>query len=175
VNLRSPKDADAMNIATLVFLAAASAPAAPPQACTAPEHRQFDFWIGKWDVFDAKSGARAGASQIELLYGACVIRENWSEPGFAGGSLNIYADGKWRQTWVDQSGSRREFEGGVSDGKMILVARVHRPQAPDKTFLVRMTFTKNGDGTVRQFSDYSKNDGATWAFRYDYIYKPAAP
>jgi hypothetical protein len=38
-----------------------------------------------------------------------------------------------------------------------------------------MTFTPNADGSVRQYSDYSKDDGATWAFRYDYIYRPARP
>lgn len=163
-----------MRIALLSFFAATAASAGLPPACTAPEYRQFDFWIGTWDVFDAKTGARAGASQIESLYGGCAIRENWSEPGFAGGSLNSFADGRWHQTWVDQSGARREFDGGFSDGKMVLIATVRPPQAPDKTVLVRMTFTPNGDGSVRQFSDFSKDDGATWNFRYDYVYKRAA-
>lgn len=163
-----------MTIAFVLALAAA-APANPPPACAAPEYRQFDFWVGKWDVFDARTGAPAGASAIESLYGGCAIRENWSEPGFAGGSLNIFAEGKWHQTWVDQSGARHEFEGGFSNGRMILVARTHPPQPLDKTVLLRMTFTPGSDGTVRQFSDYSKDDGGTWNFRYDYIYKPAAP
>lgn len=164
------------NAAVLAFLATiATASAAPPPACTAPEYRQFDFWIGKWDVFDAKTGERAGSSLIESLYGACALRENWSEPGFTGGSLNILAEGKWHQTWVDQAGAFREFVGEFSNGKMVLVARTHARQASDKAILVRMTFTHNADGTVRQYSDYSKDDGANWAFRYDYLYKPAAP
>src|SRR5262249_15005317 len=140
-------------------------------------HRQFDFWVGSWDVFDAKSGERAGQSLIEKLYGGCVLRENWSEPGFTGGSLNIYAaiDHKWHQTWMDQSGALREFVGGIDGGKMILVAKSALRQDPAHNVLVRMTFTPNADGSVRQFSDYSKDDGATWAFRYDYIYRPAKP
>jgi hypothetical protein len=164
-------------LAAFVALAAATtaAPSAPPPACTAPDYRQFDFWIGKWEVFDAKTGERAGSSLIESLYGGCALRENWSEPGFTGGSLNIFADGRWHQTWVDQAGAFREFVGGLSGGKMILVAHTHAPQAPDKAVLVRMTFTHNADGTVRQYSDLSKDDGATWAFRYDYMYKPAVP
>ena len=40
----------------------------PPPACTAPEHRQFDFWVGNWDVFDPKSGKQVGESLIEKVY-----------------------------------------------------------------------------------------------------------
>ena len=83
-------------LALLVITTAATA--APPPACATPEHHQFDFWIGKWDVFDAKTGEGAGSSLIESFYGGCALRENWNEPGFTGGSLNIFADGKWHQT-----------------------------------------------------------------------------
>jgi len=167
-----------MNKLALCFFAcsAATLPAAAESACSSSEHRQFDFWIGRWDVFDAKTGERAGSSLIESLYDGCVLRENWTSPGFAGGSLNIYvaSDSKWHQTWVDQSGALREFIGGMENGKMILVAKSRIRQEPGKTVLVRMTFTPNPDGSVRQFSDYSKDEGATWAFRYDFVYKRTA-
>jgi hypothetical protein len=152
-----------------------AAPPSPPPACSSAEHRQFDFWVGRWNVFDAKTGKPAGSSVIEKLYGGCVLRENWSEPGFAGGSLNILAaDGKWHQTWTDQNGALREFVGGLVDGKMVLTADMRPPLAP-KARLVRMTFTPNADGTVRQFSDYSDDGGKTWNFRYDYLYQPLKP
>src|SRR5580658_6172521 len=101
-------------ILALVALAAATpapTPQPPPSACTTPEHHQFDFWIGRWSVTEAKTGEPAGRSLVESLYGGCVLRENWSEPGWQGGSLNIYAKaaGQWRQTWMDQSGALRDF------------------------------------------------------------------
>ncbi|MEX1999309.1 MAG: hypothetical protein WD934_06445 [Gemmatimonadales bacterium] len=52
---------------TLLFAAlplAAQQPAAP---CTTPEHRQFEFWIGTWDVF--ANGRQAGTNVIDILYG----------------------------------------------------------------------------------------------------------
>ena len=155
--------------------AAAAPSAAPASPCASPEHHQFDFWIGRWDVFDARNGERAGSSLIEQLYGGCVLRENWTAPGFEGGSLNIYsaADGKWHQTWVDQAGALREFVGALDEGRMVIVATQHPPGAPERTVLVRLTYTANPDGTVRQYSDFSKDGGATWAFRYDYLYKRA--
>jgi hypothetical protein len=33
-------------------LAAAVSADAPPPACAAATHRQFDFWIGDWKVYD---------------------------------------------------------------------------------------------------------------------------
>ena len=50
------------------FLAAAQAPAAPA-ACAAPEHRQFDFWIGSWDVYPTAGGPLVAHSLIERRYG----------------------------------------------------------------------------------------------------------
>ena len=164
--------------AWLVAGVAASAPqitAENAPACRSAEHRQFDFWVGRWDVFDGSSGNRVGSSVIESLYGGCALRENWSQPGFSGGSLNVYtaADGRWHQTWVDQSGALREFTGGMQGAAMVLVAPSRVRQAPDRPALVRMTFTPNADGSVRQYSDYSLDDGATWALRYDYVYRRA--
>ena len=164
-------------MATTPAAAAETAPAAPPKPadCSAPEHHQFDFWIGKWDVFDTKTGASAGSSLIEGLYAGCTIRENWSEPGYTGGSLNTYspATHQWRQLWTDSTGAWREFIGGVQDGHLVMVWTHPSVRFPDKTARERITFTRNSDGTVHQYSDASIDDGKTWVLRYDYTYRPA--
>ncbi len=154
---------------------AVSAPKRPPPACTDAAHHAFDFWIGRWDVTETKTGKPAGKSLIEALYQGCAIRENWTEAGYAGGSLNTYdaATGKWRQTWTDSANSWREFVGGVEDGKMVLVARRPAKADPSKMLLERMVFTPNPDGSVRQYSDQSLDDGRTWTERYDYTYRKA--
>src|SRR5437868_4813404 len=49
--------------------AAAQAPAAAqPPSCSAREYRQFDFWIGDWDVL-APDGTRAGQNRVEASDG----------------------------------------------------------------------------------------------------------
>jgi len=145
-----------------------------PAPCARAEHHQFDFWIGRWDVFDTNTGERAGSSVIESLYGGCTLRENWSEPGFTGGSLNTYdaTDRRWHQTWTDSSGAWREFVGGLDDGRMVLVWRHPSARDPGRMIDVRMTFTRNADGSVRQHSDL-RSDGGDWTERYDYTYRPA--
>jgi hypothetical protein len=147
-------------------------PAAPPH-CDDPRSRQFDFWIGEWNVTDRTTGKQAGVSHIERLYGGCVLRENWSSAWFRGGSLNIWSrdDGKWHQAWMDQAGAFRHFVGGIEGGKMVLVAEAADPAKAGATMRVRMTFTPEPDGTVRQYSDVSRDSGRTWTLRYDYLYR----
>ena len=165
----------AIGSAALAARLVTAQPASPP-SCASPEHHQFDFWIGRWDVFDTRTHERAGASIIESVYGGCTLRENWSEPGFTGGSLNTYdATGRrWHQTWTDSSGAWREFVGGIDGGAMVLVWRHPSARNPARTAEVRMTFTRNADGSVRQYSD-QRVVGGEWVTRYDYTYRPVTP
>ncbi|HEY0436188.1 MAG TPA: hypothetical protein VGC92_06080 [Phenylobacterium sp.] len=158
-------------LAVAIALLAAAAP--PTPACADAAHHAFDFWIGRWDVTDTKTGEAAGKSLIESLYGGCTLRENWSDPFLTGGSLNTFdaASGKWRQTWTDSAGAWREFVGGLEAGKMVMIARQPSRRDPAKVILVRLSFTPSPDGSVRQYSDVSQDDGATWTERYDYTYR----
>ncbi|MBI5941813.1 MAG: hypothetical protein HY859_15460, partial [Caulobacterales bacterium] len=92
---------------TMALLAAGPAaaqtttPTTTPPACATPEYRQFDFWVGRWDVYPTGQDKLVAHSLIERLYGGCAIRENWMPvQGGGGGSLNNYVAGEkgWRQT-----------------------------------------------------------------------------
>ena len=97
-------------LATLLLAASSAAqqpaqpPAPPPPACETPEHRQFDFWVGNWDVYPTGTDRLVAHSLIERRYNGCAIRENWMPlQGQGGGSFSAWrpeARG-WRQTWVD--------------------------------------------------------------------------
>ncbi|MGI8706246.1 MAG: hypothetical protein ACR2JJ_10720 [Sphingomicrobium sp.] len=155
--------------------AQSSPPPPPPPACTSPEHRQFDFWVGDWDVYRTGTDTLAGRNRIENIYGGCTIRENWmSVRGSGGGSLNMYdpVDKRWHQTWQDGSNARVEFDGGLSDGKMILMGYWHGVGGPGKDALVRMVYTPNADGTVRHLGEQSTDHGLTWTPGWDLTYKP---
>ena len=56
---------------------------------------------------------------------------------------------------------------------MVLIWRFASPKAEGGLAQVRMTFTPNPDGTVRQYSDQSGDGGRSWTLRYDYTYRPA--
>lgn len=135
-------------------------------------YRQFDFWLGSWDVF-GPGGAKAGTNRIEKDLGGCRILESWtSASGGTGKSLNYYdpaIDG-WRQVWVNRQGGNISAEGGLRDGSMVLEGK---NVAPDGTYeLCRMTYTPNPDGSVRQFIEQSKDEGETWYVWFDGRYVP---
>jgi len=167
-----------VSAAALFALAAGAAAAqSSPKDCSAAAHRQLDFWIGDWVVTDRVTGQPAGTSLIERLYSGCVLRESYSAGGFRGGSLNTYwrGDKKWHQTWMDSAGALRHFIGGLDgDGRMVMTAEQPNPAASKKIRLIRLSFTANLDGTVRQYSDYSDDHGASWHLRYDFLYSPPA-
>lgn len=149
--------------------------APPPPPCRAPEHRQFDFWVGDWDVYRTGTDTHTARSLIEKLYGGCTIRENWMPAkGTGGGSLNMYdpADGRWHQTWHDSSNARVEFDGGFVRGKMVLAGFWENANGPGKDGLVRMTYSPSDGGSVRQFGEISTDHGLSWSPFFDFTYKP---
>jgi hypothetical protein len=147
---------------------AAAKPTVVP--CSAPEHRQFDFWVGRWDVYPTGKDKLVAHSLIESVYGGCGVRENWmplsNEPG---GSLNIYVpeEKRWEQFWIDSQGSRAIFTGGWNGKAMVIQGKWAGP-------LVRISYTKNADGSVRQFGEQSTDEGKNWAPSFDLTYRPAA-
>lgn len=164
-----------MLISFLAALLAQAPSTPPPPACTGPEHRQFDFWVGDWTVTQTGKDKVVASSLIEKLYGGCAVRENWMpHSGTPGGSLNNFYDGKWRQTWVDSSNSRVDFVGGLVDGKMVLTGFWKGVNGPGKDALIRMTYSKNADGSVRQHGEQSTDEGKSWSTNFDFTYHPKA-
>jgi hypothetical protein len=148
-------------------------PRAPPQNCTAPEHRQLDFWIGHWNVFRTGTQTMVGASRVEQIFNGCAIRETWSPFDMnEGGSVSSYdrAAGVWRQTWVDSTAERIDYAGRLENGRMILVAQ--RPaRSGAASGQTRVTQWRDGE-TVRQVGETSADGGRTWTPSYDYTYRP---
>lgn len=112
-------------------------------ACRAPEYRQFDFWVGNWDI-QTLTGAPGGVSVISSVLGGCAVLENFL--GGAGRSLNAYDDatGSWNQFYVSSSGGVLLLRGGVRSDSMIL-AEQRGPTATDT-----WTWTTLPNGSVKQ-------------------------
>ncbi|HEX5716930.1 MAG TPA: hypothetical protein VF179_12275 [Thermoanaerobaculia bacterium] len=146
-------------------------PAQQAAPCSAPQHRQFDFWFGDWEVKNA-AGNLAGTNRIESILGGCAIQENWQGTrGPNGTSLNLYApDGKWHQIWVDSQGNLVEVAGGLEEGKMVMRGTAPSQREPGKTVLRRATWTPLDGGRVRQLWEASFDDGKTWTVQFDGMY-----
>ena len=146
----------------LIIVPAVFAQDTPPAPCATPEHRQFDFWIGRWEVSDA-DGEVVGHNRVESVYSGCGLREEWtSANGWQGGSLNLYDQlrGRWHQTWIDQSGRLLLLDGGLDGHDMVLSGRT--PSSDGGDVLHEIRWTPLGDGRVRQHWRTSEDGGAIW-------------
>jgi Protein of unknown function (DUF1579) len=167
----------------IALQAASQTPAPKPFDCSAPEHRQFDFWIGEWDVVPNPAtpqpgtpppGSRPASNVVEKAHRGCVVIENWDDrQGGTGQSFNIYdrVRKQWHQTWVDSNGGLHEYWGELKDGKMVFVGDVPLPAGArfQGRHTIRLSFTPMGADKVRQFSEALNSDG-TWSTSYDLIY-----
>lgn len=155
-------------LALLAVSTPVAAQNAPPAPCQdSARFAEFDFWVGKWDVF-IRDGTQAGTNRIEKIERGCLLVEHWS--GAAGGtgtSLNFYDPERelWRQLWVSANGVVIDIEGALHGGAMVLEGSLIDAAGQRQPF--RGTWTPNADGSVRQHFEISEDDGATWSTWFD--------
>ena len=145
-------------------------PSSPGKACAAPEYRQFDFWIGEWNVTDPRGNA-AGTSSVTREHDGCVLHEHWEgAKGGTGSSFNIFdsADKRWHQTWVDNGGTLLELAGSFVEGRMVLEGKGSGPKG--EPLVNRIAWEKLPDGRVRQTWTVSSDGGASWTISFDGFY-----
>ena len=152
--------------------AASPAPASPPPSpgasCQTAAFRQFDFWIGEWDVTNSKPPAGRtpppAKSKISRILNGCAVLEEYETPsGYAGKSLNFYDGKKWHQTWIDNGAQPLFIEGGMDGASMVLA---------DSGKANRITWTPMAGGKVRQHWETSKDGGKTYETAFDGLYTP---
>lgn len=163
----------ALALAAMVQDAPAAPPPAPPK-CEGEAYEAFDFWVGVWDVYPAGQDTQVATSRIEKVSAGCAIRETWMPlSGGSGTSLSTYdpKTGTWHQLWVGQTPGRVFFEGGLVDGSMVLTGYWGSDPKGNKA-LIRMTYTRREDGSVRQYGQQSIDHGQTWSDGFDLIYRP---
>lgn len=84
--------------------------------------RQFDFWLGSWDLAWEDG---TGTNEISAIIDGMVIHEQFDgRPGSPLRGISVSAwdstIGRWRQTWVDSNGAYLDFIGSFEGGRMIL-------------------------------------------------------
>lgn len=133
--------------------------------------REFDFWVGEWNVHVA-GGTLAGANRIERAERGCVLIETWSgASGGSGMSINYLdkATDEWVQIWNASGGSQINIRGGLTEEGMLLVGQIHYVNN-GITAPFRGLWTPLPDGRVRQFFEQSNDGGDTWVPWFEGFY-----
>lgn len=138
--------------------------------CSSAEYRQFDFWLGEWEVSNP-SGDVVGTNTITSVSGGCGLHERWEGAGGGSGeSLNAYdrRTESWHQTWVGGRGLVLRLEGGLRGASMVLEGELIEG---DEVVLQRITWTPSADGSVRQTWETSEDGGSSWIVAFDGTYR----
>ena len=168
------------SIICCLFQLAKAQQAARPNPCAATEQKQFDFWVGEWDLTwpGAKEGETGhGHNSIKRILDSCVVQESFSGENsikLRGSSVSIFDlnSDKWKQTWVDNEGGYLDFVGGFKDGQMILQREAVKR---DGTKTLQRMVWKNITPNEFDWSwEASQDSGKTWQVQWPIHYKRRA-
>ena len=151
--------------------------AAPGEPCRTGHYRDFDFWLGDWDVLTPPgTGPVAGTNRIRSEMDGCVIAEYWAGTGsLHGWSLNAYdpRTGQWNQHWVAENGLNLRMSGGLVGNAMVMQGPRILPSG--QVLIDRTTWTPASGGGLTQVWDISTDNGATFPilnFNGGYVANP---
>ncbi len=139
-------------------------------------HRQFDFWIGEWDVLlrernaDGEWGKLVSArdSIYSILDGKAIL-ELWDSDSIKGYSLRYYdpALQKW-VLWLNWPGKNRSnnssLQGVFRHGRGDFASQYKLPNG-DQMMQV-YSFNDVSQNALRWDDRYSKDGGKTWNFNW---------
>ncbi len=141
-----------------------------------PEARQFDFWLGRWDVNlrirkDGEwpeSSVRAETEVYSILDGKAVL-ELWDSEPIQGFSLRYFdtEQGKW-MLWLNWPGKNRSGSSGLSGtfrhGRGDFFSE--KPTQDGGTTISRYSFNDITPRSLRWDDAYSTDGGETWRHQW---------
>ncbi len=170
----------AICLLALLLAPAAAAQSRPSDAdtspqCRAAEHRQFDFWLGDWDVYDVPdTGAVVARARITRMLGGCALREEYTQlDGMVGESFSLWDPSRrrWHQSWATNRSALLLLEGALENGRMVLTAPEWKPDG--SSTLLRGTWWPAGRN-VRLKAERSADGGRSWGMVFDILFRPRA-
>jgi hypothetical protein len=150
-----------------------------PPSCDTPAHRQLDFWLGDWQVFDAGTGQLVAVDRIEKHSEGCIIEERLSfltdmyrRPGvkvrLSGVSINRFDGEAWLQMWADNQWGAIFLRGALdAHGQMVFITAI-----PSRKRDVKLVYGRQADGSVRILQYVAPAGSGKWVKYGDLIYRP---
>ena len=151
----------------------------------------FDFWIGKWQVFDRESGLMVGVDQVRRELAGCIVVQHWTHmndlytppgsprrmEGYSHTSLG--ADGMWHQTWIDNGGSRLPLTGKL-DEKGVMTMQTPwieftTRDGKEVSTMHRWHWAPQDDGTIHNTGYTRRGKDGDWVKYFDIVYRRNLP
>jgi len=160
--------------AVIAVPGAGPAAASPPAHCADARYHDFDFWVGDWTVRD-KAGAPEGHNLVTREMGGCAVLEHWQsfdkgvvdQTGFSYSGYDKRTK-HWHQSWFDSFGNQLQLDGNLQGNAMVMTGRLLTPEG--RLTRERASWTPLSAHRVRQYWDYSLDNGKTWKKRFEGFY-----
>lgn len=146
----------------------------PPAAtCSGPEFHQFDFWLGRWQVFGPTNKLSANVTVSSEL-GGCALIETWTplsaKNGHGGRGMSTYntANQKWEYFWIASNAYTSYWTGELHGQSMQFTAM--GPSA-GAAAMRHWNMTLMPDGRIQEQAFFSQDNGKTWKSQYILYWK----
>jgi hypothetical protein len=147
-----------------------------PALCDQPQHRQLDFWLGDWQVFDGKQ--LVAYDRVEKTYEGCVVEERltfltdmYRRPGvrarLAGVAINRFDGESWLQMWADNQWGAIVLRGApnaAGDMEFLTVT-------PSRHRDVKLVYHMHVDGTLEILQYVAPAGSGKWTQYGDLLYR----
>lgn len=180
-------------IAAALVLAARSTALAQHRAdwCPEPEARQFDFWLGEWDVqnhnrppnSDNWFATGQATNRVYTVLGGCAVVEHWRGYAFpqaghiVGFSVRAWNPdaGRWEAALYWPIGPNAAFgtpSGGADGDNLVLTNQFSGPDG--STVHSRLLFTDIAEDSFTWTNGISRDGGDTWqaSWRMEFTRRP---
>jgi hypothetical protein len=139
-----------------------------PARCSSTEDRQFDFWVGEWDVAGTGHRAIVAESTVTLADEDCLVLEHWRPFRYGHAhSISVYdhANRHWRQYYAGAGIGPIEYTGAL-DPEGVLRFDIDG-SSPRK----RMNYQRIDANTVRQWGEQYDDATHAWTTTWDLTYR----
>jgi hypothetical protein len=147
--------------------------------CDTPQHHQFDFWVGDWQVFDAKTNQLVAFDHVEKHSHGCIVQQNLTmvtdlyrrqDVGYrmTGIGVNRFDGESWLELWADNQWGAIVLRGMPGPGKAMVLTTI----IPSRNRDLRLEWEKRPDGSVRALQYVAPTGSGKWELYGDLIYRP---
>lgn len=151
----------------------------PEAPCASAEYHEFDFWVGDWRVYDAKTKELVAFDRVEKNAHGCIVQQNltmitdlYRRPGLnyrmSGIGVNRFDGESWLEMWADDQWGAIVLRGRPAAGKAMVLTTV----IPSRNRDLRLEWEKQADGSVRALQYVAPAGSGKWELFGDLIYRP---
>ena len=134
---------------------------------------QFDFWLGKWEVYDYETDSLLAHSYVESILDSIGIQEHYTDADgstYSSTSLNKYnfSKDKWEQYYLNNQGLTMRFLGNLDGNTMILE---NKKEFKNRPSFNKLSWELMEDGSVRHIWLQRWEHEEDWRTVFDGLYR----